>query len=217
VTAEDRDETPGRLSVALGAALLLVTLAVLARGVVQRASQPPDPSSSSPRDSCAEHKSAGDAQDDALTRAAERLVAFLRGEAELSEIRLARTVTLRLATGDEATFQGRELRDPHAWKVTSEGFSMTYRFVPTLCYESIEPCSESVSPRLAVGKHFQCLEYSLGDFAAPRFAHLPHVGAMLMPSSDSSSCLDSWNVTFIFDPDLTPPTLIAAVYDQWEW
>jgi hypothetical protein len=31
------------------------------------------------------------------------------------------------------------------------------------------------------------------------------------------SCLQTRNLTLVFDPNRTPPTLIAAVYDQWEW
>jgi hypothetical protein len=38
---------------------------------------------------------------------------------------------------------------------------------------------------------------------------------MLMYGRDS--CLQTRNVTFVFDPNKKPPTLVAAVYDQWEW
>jgi hypothetical protein len=31
------------------------------------------------------------------------------------------------------------------------------------------------------------------------------------------SCLQVWNVTFVFDPKARPPRLVAAVYDQFEW
>ena len=33
----------------------------------------------------------------------------------------------------------------------------------------------------------------------------------------TQSCLQTRNLTLVFDPDEKPPTLIAAVYDQWEW
>jgi len=31
------------------------------------------------------------------------------------------------------------------------------------------------------------------------------------------SCVQSWNLTLVFDPKQKPPTVIAAVYDQYEW
>jgi hypothetical protein len=42
------------------------------------------------------------------------------------------------------------------------------------------------------------------------------VGTKLEPP-DFSSCLQSWNLTLMFVADETSPTLLAAVYDQWEW
>ena len=63
------------------------------------------------------------------------------------------------------------------------------------------------------GKHLNCFEYDLSS-RADGVAHLPHVGTML---SSGDSCLQSWNVTFLFDPEEEKPTLVGAVYDQWEW
>jgi hypothetical protein len=51
---------------------------------------------------------------------------------------------------------------------------------------------------------------------APELEGLPHVGTLLRPP-DATSCLQSWNLTLVFAPDSDLPTLIAAVYDQWEW
>ena len=49
----------------------------------------------------------------------------------------------------------------------------------------------------------------------PRLARFPHVGTMLEPER-ARSCLQTWNMTFVFDTS-EGPRLIAAVYDQWEW
>ncbi len=60
-----------------------------------------------------------------------------------------------------------------------------------------------------------CAEYPLSS-RFPELARLPHVGTKLEPG-DASSCLQTWNLTLVFDPNQRPPTLVAAVYDQWEW
>ena len=64
-------------------------------------------------------------------------------------------------------------------------------------------------------RHLKCREYPLASISA-ELARLPHVGTMLM-FGEGSGCLQSWNLTLVFDPEEKPPTLIAAVYDQWEW
>jgi hypothetical protein len=66
-----------------------------------------------------------------------------------------------------------------------------------------------------VGRHLKCREYPLSSIDA-ELARLPHVGTMLM-FDEGGGCLSSWNLTLVFDPDRKPPTLVAAVYDQWEW
>jgi len=69
--------------------------------------------------------------------------------------------------------------------------------------------------RTKVGRHFNCVEQSLAS-KFPRLALLPHVGTMLEPEN-AGGCLQSWNVTFVFDTSKNRPRLVAAVYDQWEW
>ena len=65
-----------------------------------------------------------------------------------------------------------------------------------------------------VGRHFNCIEQSLAT-KAPLLAQLRHVGTLLeLPNR--TSCLQTWNVTFVFD-STDVPRLVAAVYDQWEW
>jgi hypothetical protein len=66
-----------------------------------------------------------------------------------------------------------------------------------------------------VGRHFNCLEYPLSS-RYPELARLPHVGARLEPA-DAGSCLQSWNLTFVYDAGPRPPVLVAVVRDQWEW
>ena len=145
-----------------------------------------------------------------LERAAKEIVGFLRGEISFENIesRLADTVVLHLSPeggGRAAAFIRGQLREPSSWVLRAG--SRTYSFVPP--------------PRLSkltakAGSHFNCLEYPL----ASRFrelAALPHVGVKLEPDS-STSCLETWNATFIFnDSGAKPPRLVAAVYDQWEW
>jgi hypothetical protein len=59
-----------------------------------------------------------------------------------------------------------------------------------------------------------CREYPLSSIHE-ELARYPHVGIRLAYGTDS--CLQSRNFTLVFDPNEKPPTLIAAVYDQWEW
>ena len=65
------------------------------------------------------------------------------------------------------------------------------------------------------GRHFNCLEYSLGS-RFPELATVSHVGVKLEPDK-LTSCLETWNATFIFDWSTGRPRVVAAVYDQWEW
>jgi hypothetical protein len=39
---------------------------------------------------------------------------------------------------------------------------------------------------------------------------------MLRPPG-STSCLQTWNLTLVFEPGSDPPLLVVAVSDQWEW
>ena len=64
------------------------------------------------------------------------------------------------------------------------------------------------------GRHLKCLDYPLSA-TFPELARFPHVGTTLRYGTDS--CLQTWNLTLVFDPDDRPLTLVAAVYDQFEW
>lgn len=142
-----------------------------------------------------------------LERAAKDIVGFLQGDVNFEKIRLADTVILYLSPeggGTRAAFAREQLRAPPSWVIHSG--RATYSFVPSRRLTKLTA---------KAGRHFNCLEYPL----ASRFrelAKLPHVGVKLEPDS-LSSCLESWNVTFIFDSIARPPRLVAAVYDQWEW
>jgi hypothetical protein len=59
------------------------------------------------------------------------------------------------------------------------------------------------------------MEYPLAS-RAPTLADLPHVGAKL-DAGAGSTCLSTWNATFVFEQGVSPPRLVAVVYDQWEW
>jgi hypothetical protein len=66
-----------------------------------------------------------------------------------------------------------------------------------------------------IGRHFRCSEYPLSS-VSEELARFPHVGVLLTPV-DMGSCLQAWNFTLVFDPNEKPPTLVAVVYDQFEW
>ena len=142
-----------------------------------------------------------------LERAAREIVAFLNGEVGFEKISLADTVVLYLSPeggGTRASFARENLSTPSRWVIRSG--RQSYSFVPprTLTKMTVK-----------AGRHFNCAEYGL----ASRFsdlATLPHVGVKLEPET-SSSCLQSWNATFVFDTIERSPRLVAAVYDQWEW
>ena len=143
-----------------------------------------------------------------LERAAKDIVGFLRGDLDFESIRLADTVTLYLSPeggGTRAAFAREQLRAPSNWVLHSG--RKDYSFVPSRRLTKLTA---------KAGRHFNCLEYPL----ASRFrelAMLPHVGVKLEPDG-TTSCLQTWNATFIFnDSGAQPPRLVAAVYDQWEW
>jgi hypothetical protein len=143
-----------------------------------------------------------------LEQAAKDIVGFLRGDVGFDSIRLADTVTLYLSPeggGTRVAFTREQLRAPSNW-VLHSGLG-TYSFVPPQRLTKLTA---------KAGRHFNCGEYPL----ASRFrelATLPHVGVALDPD-DRTSCLQTWNATFVFDDSgAQPPRLVAAVYDQWEW
>lgn len=147
-----------------------------------------------------------------LLDAARRVVDFLRGDAAFDQIRLAHTVTLYL--GPEAGGVRREvgramLRNPRNWKVRVEWVASRghdYSFVP--------PQGRRVI-MTRVGRHIPCRDLPLSSIAK-ELARFPHVGVQLIPV-EMGSCLQAWSFTLIFDPDEKPPTLVAVVYDQFEW
>jgi hypothetical protein len=127
---------------------------------------------------------------------------------EFERIRLADTVTLYLSPegGGGRTEVSRDHLDlPTHWSVVTDRGEF-YSLVPP-------PGMSRLSTR--VGSHFNCLEYPLAS-RLPDLAELPHVGTRLEAES-TTSCLQTWNLTLVFDPDERPPRLAAAVYDQWEW
>lgn len=144
-----------------------------------------------------------------LVVAAEGIVAFLRGETEFDSITTADTVTLRLTPegGGDSTRVSRDLlRDRANWSVRAAGSGAEYTFVPPATLTTLTTRE---------GRHFNCQDYALSS-RVPELAGLPHVGTRLEPP-DRGSCLQTWNLTFVFDPHAPGPTLVTVVYDQWEW
>lgn len=143
-----------------------------------------------------------------LEDAAREIVLFLRGEGRLSGGRLADTVTLYLSPeggGGAEVLPREQLQDPVGWRIEA----------PDGYVHLLAPPPGATVLTARAGVHFNCLEYSLSTRSA-ELALLPHVGVKLEPA-ESASCLQTWNMTFVFDPEIDRPTLIAAVYDQWEW
>ena len=141
-----------------------------------------------------------------LDSAARRIVEFLRGNARLAEIDLSDSVLLAVSPeggGGRATFSRAQLRRASAWRVKSRDRVF-----------ALAPPSGMTRLTTSVGHHYDCTEQRLAA-KFPQLARLPHVGTMLEPAS-RSSCLQTWNMTFVFDT-IGPPRLVAALYDQWEW
>lgn len=148
-------------------------------------------------------------QPEELAAAATDVVGFLRGNVPFSRLRLADTVTLRLGLEEGGTMRrvARErLREPSAWAVESQNLRFTYQFAPPASLTSVET---------RVGRHVRCMDYDL-TATDPELAALPHVGVVLSPPN-FGSCLQTWNLTIVFDPNLRPPTVVAVIYDQFEW
>jgi len=141
-----------------------------------------------------------------LDSAARRIVEFLRGKDRFEQIELADSVTLYVdpeGGGGRATFGKEQLRNPLEWRVRSGG-----RVI------SLAPPAAMTRLTTKVGRQVNCREQPL-ERNFPRLAQLPHVGTMLEPER-ARSCLQTWNMTFVFDTS-EGPRLIAAIYGQWEW
>jgi hypothetical protein len=133
---------------------------------------------------------------------------FLRREIEFDSIRLADTVSLYLGREEGSTRRvvaRHVLRDRTNWHVRSPSLRHTYSFVPP---------SGSAELTTSVGRHRNCADYPLSA-TFPELARLPHVGTTLRYGT--LSCLQTWNLTLVFDAETQPPELAAAVYDQPEW
>ncbi|HYO00112.1 MAG TPA: hypothetical protein VEU28_10600 [Actinomycetota bacterium] len=134
-------------------------------------------------------------------------VGFLQGGLAFEELEIAPVVSLHLALdGTRVQVPRDELRSLASWKVRSQTAGAIYSFVPP---------EDATGLKLREGRHLNCLEYDLASRPG-NLGDLPHVGAT-MTSGEGTSCLESWNVTFLFEPAAESPTLIGAVYDQWEW
>lgn len=150
----------------------------------------------------------GSHQASELVEAATEVVRFLRGEVAFDRIQVADTVTLYLGPeegGTRSKVTRETLRDPSNWKVSSPGLRSVYSFVPPKGRANLTT---------SVGSHFHCGEHQLPSIFE-ELAQKPHVGTML--KYGTASCLQTWNLTIVFDPDEKPPRVIAAVYDQYEW
>jgi hypothetical protein len=156
---------------------------------------------------CATQSSDSENESD-LVAATENVVRFLRGEGPFDRLHLADTVTLRLAPdggGARAAVRRASLRDPSGWTIRSTNGHV----------HSLVPFRGPAELTMREGHHLNCMERPLAS-VAPDLAELPHVGAMLRPPG-STSCLQTWNLTLVFEPGSDPPLLVAAVSDQWEW
>jgi hypothetical protein len=145
----------------------------------------------------------------ALATAATRVVSFLQGRMPFDSIRVADTVDLYVSPeggGSHARLPRRTLAQRANWKIASVKGAKTY---------SIVPPERLTKLTTRVGRHFNCLEYPLSS-RYQELSRFPHVGTKLEPDT-TSTCLQTWNLTLIFDRQKLPPTVIAAVYDQWEW
>lgn len=185
------------------AAVPIVVLFLLVRcgGGGQEISQPAPPAS--PGSTLGAHRPTE------LVNAATTIVRFLQGSADFGQVRLADRVSLYLSPeggGTRRDMDREMLRQPSNWVVRSETSGIAY---------SLAPPKDNSELTTEVARHLNCMDYELST-RFENLARLPHVGTMLLPKN-ADSCLLSWNLTFVFDPKLKPPALVAAVYDQWEW
>lgn len=142
-----------------------------------------------------------------LEAAGRNIIGFLQGRVPFDSVALADTVTLYVAPeggGGRAAYQRPELRQPSSWKVVALQRSF-----------SVAPSDRLTRLATKAGRHLKCGdEIDLARWY-PELAVQPHVGTTLVPEQ-MESCLQSWNLTLVFDsPEL--PRLVAAVYDQYEW
>ena len=135
-----------------------------------------------------------------------RVIGFLRGQEGFPADVIADSIVVYAGPeggGGSRTYRRAELRDRSDW------------MVPVNSHEArIAPAEAMTQVTMKRGVHFRCFEYTLAS-RFPRLAELPHVGVKMEPP-DADSCLQSWNMTLVFD-DLESPRLVAVVYDQWEW
>jgi hypothetical protein len=169
----------------------------------------PDPSRGSGQpDASPEAGTALSPHEDSYVTAAETVIDFLRGDAGFGALSLSDTVTFYLAPeggGGTKKVAASDLRDRAAWSVRSDG-GQAYPVIPPA----------GLSRRTTrFGRHLKCFEYALED-DFPVLAQSPHVGTRLEPEN-TTSCLQTWNLTLVFRGDTLPPVLDALVYDQWEW
>lgn len=133
----------------------------------------------------------------------QHLLEFLRGNAPLRERVLADTVTLYITPeggGERVSIAAAALASPSAWRVASH---------------SLAPPEDYGHLSITPGLHWNCQPMSL-EARYPELARFPHVGVRLAPDA-AASCLQTWNLTFVFNEDAEAPRLTAVVYDQWEW
>jgi hypothetical protein len=147
----------------------------------------------------------------ALERAANQVVSFLSGKAKFDDLALADTVQLLLpaegagkSTGTSVRLARSALRAPEAWNIRAG--RQSFSFVPP---------ERLTTVTTRAGTHFNCQEVPLAS-RAPALATRPHVGVRFEPR-EPTSCLETWNATFVFDTSTATPRLVAALYDQWEW
>ncbi|HUE84440.1 MAG TPA: hypothetical protein VMO26_00015 [Vicinamibacterales bacterium] len=133
----------------------------------------------------------------------QHLLEFLRGTAPLREGLLADTVALYIAPdggGEKVSMAASVLGSPSAWRVAS--YSLT-------------PPEDYGHATITPGLHFNCQPVNL-ETLYPELARFPHVGVRLA-IDEGATCLQTWNLTFVFNEDAEAPRLTAVVYDQWEW
>jgi hypothetical protein len=151
---------------------------------------------------------------DELDDAARAIVAFLRGEAAFDSIHVADTVTFYMSPeggGAPRTVAREQLRERSNWTLrgpSPRSGRLGIRY-------SLAPSKDSAELTTRVGRHLNCREYPLAS-RNEALARLPHVGVKLAYVG-GTSCMETKNFTLVFDPVKKPPTLVAAVYDQWEW
>jgi hypothetical protein len=180
-----------------GLALVIVVVALIACTVKEPARADSSDAPSAPEA----------ARNRTLVTISEKTARFLAGEIDFDSLSLADSVDLYLAPeggGGRARLSRERLRDRAAWRVRSG--SIVRSFVPA---------SSQRETRSSIGHHMRCTETSLAPLF-PALSKSPHVGVRRAPPG-SASCLQTWNVTFVFDTAAVTPRIVAAIYDQWEW